>query len=290
MYNVKRRIASLPPISLDIFRDRVQPKPELVEKESDEESSTDTEEDVVSPRQCLFCPQTFDDDTDDCEDALEHMFTDHGLFIPDHTKLLDIECFLGYLATQVRVWHECLHCGTTRESTLAIQSHMKDSGHCMLNLEREPELLEFWEHATDEEGSAQSEIGRTRMVFGNELQLPSGKVVGSREISQRRTKAMRVRDVRLALRADPHSSQPPEPTKKHGHLQLTRRDEMGIQNINSQQRQALVLAAQRSQKSEEIATRAREWSYARQANSQKHDQAHGSLSWAKGGLHNLLPR
>lgn len=257
----------------------------------DEESQSEAEEDAASPRQCLFCVEQFDDDTDGFEDILEHMHTVHGLYIPDQHSLLDLESFLGYLATQVRVWHECLHCGTTRDSTLAIQSHMRDSGHCMLNLDREPELLEFWERTgDDEQGKSLNETDRGKMIFGNELHLHSGKVVGSREGSQRRNKAMRIRDDRLVLSADSRSEQTPAVSKKPGGLQLARRDEMGIVNITSQQRQALVLATQRSQKSQEIATRAREWSNNRQANSQKHDQNHGPLSWAKGGLHNLLPR
>ena len=317
VYNIKRRIASLPPISLDIFKGQVQTNPEFVEKKSRNETveETETDQETISPCQCLFCQQKFDNDTEDLEHTLEHMFTAHGLFIPDQDMISDLECFLGYLATEVRAWHECLFCGITRKSTLAIQSHMRDSGHCMLNLEREPELLEFWEYASDEEGDAPndivrpdselleswecrsdgerstpSDVGRPAIETGNELQLLIGKVVGSRRAPQRRTKPTRVRDVRLALRADPEPSITPEPCKEQRCHQLARRDEMGIQNIGSQQRHALVLAVKRSQKDEAVATRAREWSYAKKANTQKHDQAHGPLSWAKGGMHNLLPR
>ena len=218
------------------------------------------------------------------------MFTAHGLFIPDQTMVSDLACFLGYLATEVRVWHECLYCGTTRKSTLAIQDHMRDSGHCMLNLEREPELWEFWERTSDGEGNALNDVTTPGIEFGKELRLPSEKVVGSRWVPQRRTKATRVRDVCLALRADPEPSTSPEPSKKQSCRQLARRDEMSIQNIDSQQRHALVLAEKRSQKDEAVTIRAREWAYARKANTQKHDQSHGPLSWAKGGAHNLLPR
>jgi pre-60S factor REI1 len=65
---------------------------------------------------------------------------------------------------------------------------------------------------------------------------------------------------------------------------------MGLQNMSSQQRNALVVAVKRSQKEEAMARRAKEWTYARKANDQKHDQNYGALAWAKGGMHNLLPR
>lgn len=301
VYNLKRKIASLPSISLDIFKDQIEKaKPESPKRKGEEKAEEtpaieeSDEEDVGSPRQCLFCPQKFDDDSNEFESTLEHMYTVHGLFIPDPSMISDLESFLGYLATGVRVWHECLYCGTTRNSTQAIQSHMRDSSHCMLNMEREPELLEFWEPRSDGEDDIPSNVAKASAGSGKELQLLSGKKVGSRADPRRR---MRTRDTSLILRNDIEpslsaSSASPGPSEKQsfGHRQLARREEMSLRNIDPQQRHALVLAEKRSQVQESVASRARDWSYARKANKQKHDQAHGPLAWAKGGMHNLLPR
>lgn len=214
-------------------------------------------------------------DTGELSNSIEHMFTAHGLFIPDQAMLSDPASFIGYLATQVRVWHECLYCGTTRTSTLAIQSHMRDSSHCMLNFEREPELLEFWERRANTESST-SNMVRSGTAFG--------QTVGLKSSHQGR---LRARNARLVLQAGPQLYEASTHQSCH---QLARGDAMGLQNVSPQLRQALVLAEKRSQKDEAMANRAKEWTYARKANKQKHDQAHGPLSWAKGGAHNLLPR
>lgn len=293
VYNLKRRIASLPPISLAVFVDQIQTLSEPAGTTEDEHVSgrAEEEEEDISPYQCLFCQRKFDDNIKEFEATLEHMATAHGLFIPDRESITDIESFLGYLATEVRSWHECLYCGTTRDSTLAIQSHMRDSSHCKLNLDREPELLEFWEVASDEDGvflgPAMSGMDRRK---GNTLSTVQTKT--SRLSHQRRAKAARARGTRLALQGGPAESPIPRPRdpQQQSCRQLSRQDEMGIQNVGVQQRHALVLAVKRSQKVEQNATRASEWSYARKANRQKHDQDHGPLSWAKGGAHNLLPR
>ncbi|KAF1979551.1 hypothetical protein BU23DRAFT_522887 [Bimuria novae-zelandiae CBS 107.79] len=284
VYNLKRKIASLPPISLAIFNAQVKLESAPVKTEYREVTAEEEEKEVASPYQCLFCPQKFDDNEEGLESNLDHMSIHHGLFIPDQSMISDLESFLGYLATEVREWHECLYCGTARDSTVAIQSHMRDRGHCKLNLEREPELLDFWDERSDGEDSALARVSN------NQLVLSSGKTMTSRVSQQRRAKAMRARGTQLALWAKPDQRASPRPPKEQSCRQLARRDEMGLQSIGPQQRQALVLAVKRSQKQEEVASRASEWSYARKANKQKHDQAHGPLSWAKGGMHNLLPR
>ncbi len=71
--------------------------------------------------------------------------------------------------------------------------------------------------------------------------------------------------------------------------QLARREEMSILGVSVQQRQALVLAVKKAQRSEAVARRAREWVYAKGANSQKFDQVDNQMKWGKQN-HKLLPR
>jgi len=146
VYNLKRLIVGLPPITFEVFENTIQMQVEAPQAAPVHRSSEVIDEESVSPNQCLFCNVLSDNsDTVGVEEVVKHMFAVHGLFIPDQDRLSDPASFLGYLATQVRVWHECLYCGITRTSTSAVQSHMRDSGHCMLNFEKEPELCEFWE-------------------------------------------------------------------------------------------------------------------------------------------------
>lgn len=106
----------------------------------------------MSAKQCLSYHLSFDDGTEDLEKVVEHMFAAHGLFIPDQTQLSDPADFLGCLTTQTRVWQECLHCGAVGTSTVAIQSHVNDNGHCMFNFEKDPGLSGFWERRIDVQG------------------------------------------------------------------------------------------------------------------------------------------
>jgi pre-60S factor REI1 len=280
---LKRRIASLPPISLAIFNTQLQPEPELF-KEKNKPATAFAEQGTVSPHRCLFCHQKFGINDEGLKHNLEHMSTVHGLFIPDIAMVSHLESFLSYLCTIVREWHECLYCGVTRECTVAIQSHMRDRGHCKLNLDTEPELLGFWED------TSKVIHGRTANRPGTELVLSSNEPIPSKLPYRRRAKASRANGERLVSHSVPTSRNPRLSSTNHECLQLARRDELGLQSLPAQQRQALILAVKRSQKEEAVASRASEWSYAKKANKQKHDQSHGPLAWAKGGMHNLLPR
>lgn len=286
VYNLKRRIASLPPIPLSVFKGQIQTsvKPAVAILQHSRSETTEKAHEST-PNQCLFCP--FDNDDKEGSVVIEHMFAAHGFFVPDQTMLSDPTSFLGYLAIQVREWHECLYCGVTRTSTLAIQDHMKDSSHCKLNFDKEPELLEFWERENDTPSEVAAHWGST---VGAELRLASRKAMTLSNPRRAAFQTRRARQKPVALTTESDVSQPQDLLANPQCRQLLRRNEQGIQNISSQQRHALTVAARRSQKEEAAAKQAKELIYARKANDQKHDQAYGPLSWAKGGMHNLLPR
>ncbi|KAF1924436.1 uncharacterized protein M421DRAFT_72495 [Didymella exigua CBS 183.55] len=291
IYNLKRRISSLSPITLEVYENKIQTPIEPPQAAREHNVVKAINDQSPSPNQCLFCHLRFDDNgADEVGEIVEHMAFAHGLFIPDQDLLSSQASFLGYLATQIRVWHECLYCETSRTSTTAIQSHMRDSGHCMLNFEKEPELCEFWERRSG--GGAHPTSPGTKLTRrgGQELHLLSGKTVGSKSFRRPKIPATGATNVCLALPVGPESSGHHDPSRHQTCHQLSRRDEMGIQNISFQQRHGLVVAVKRSQNQEAMARRAKEWTSARKANDQKHDQNYGALAWAKGGMHNLLPR
>jgi pre-60S factor REI1 len=285
---------------LDAFNIQVEKKINISEastrsssSSSDEEVSDNEDEQHASPFQCLFCSLSFASDDVGFATNLEHMLAAHGMSIPDQEMVVDMQSLVGYLAVEVRAWHECIYCGATKPSTLGIQSHMRDKGHCLLNLDREPELLDFWESPFDGEGGAALEQERPINLSATEIRFASGRVIGSRHATPAIKKASRKQA--LAMRALPPSSEEaesslltiaPQPASSR---QLGRREEMSIVGVSAQQRQALVLAEKKAQRSEAVARRAREWVYAKAANSQKFDQADNQMKWGKQN-HKLLPR
>lgn len=297
---------------------------------SEEEDISDNE-DTASPFQCLFCNQDFEQDDAGFTSNLEHMRSAHGMHIPGPDKIFDMQSFVAYLATEIRTWHECLYCGATKPSTQSIQSHMRDKGHCSLNFDREPELLDFWEprlggaeddgleygleHKHEEEpGQGQ----RSTLLSETEIRFASGKVVGSRHgapSSKKPSKKHRSTTApsdALPASENAESSQSSQAItqtaqssqsvqamqalleaigpQKATSITLSRADEQSLTGITAQQRQAVMMAVKKAQRSEAMARRAREWVYAKGANSQKFDQLDSSkMKWGKQN-HKLLPR
>lgn len=295
VYNVKRKIASLSPITLDAYKSKIEVKEDVrassSENEHDEVSNEGTEE-VATPFQCLFCNQEFGEDDVGFDQNLYHMGSSHGLDIPDAEFVEDMQSLVGYLSTEVRVWHECVYCGATKPTTASIQSHMRDTNHCQLNLDREPELAEFWAPTSS---SDEEETTSKRDLSDKEMILESGRVIASRRAGPRR-KVHRKRNT-MALTA-PVSASPeksesePKATaeaQQSTGRQIARREQMGIIGISDQQRHALALAEKKAQRSEDVARRARDWVNNRGANLQKYDQIDTTGFKGKQN-HKLMPR
>ncbi|EPE32325.1 C2H2 and C2HC zinc finger [Glarea lozoyensis ATCC 20868] len=246
VYNLKRRIAELPSLSLEDFENKVKPArlaeasveasgfsrtclacaksyhnpkswdnhcktlshakkteespsknssspttAELSDKGLDYEGEDEGEDEIsgeadaeFDPADCLFC----DIQSSDPESNIQHMHKAHGLFIPDQDRLTDIETFLAYLHTIIADFHECLYCGSTKSTTEATRSHMRDRGHCMLNFDSEGELSMFWEQSDE---ASSTEANKASSIDDNGLHLPSGKTLvhrnGPRQQSQQST-------------------------------------------------------------------------------------------------------
>ncbi|KAK7573205.1 hypothetical protein V3481_018383 [Fusarium oxysporum f. sp. vasinfectum] len=117
----------------------------------DERSSTDDEtgdENETSgsavpefdSTKCIIC--THNDESFD--KSLIHMETAHGLRIPfrDHL-IVDLETVIWYLYFLVATYRECIYCGTRRRTVEGIQQHMRDKGHCRVELT--DEMQEFYD-------------------------------------------------------------------------------------------------------------------------------------------------
>jgi pre-60S factor REI1 len=308
VYNLKRRMASLPPISADTYADNVatslvsskQESLDAASSSSEEEHAEESDkfEDLIGEQVqincCLFCTK----DSDSLETNLEHMSSEHGLYIPEIEHLSSLETIVGYLRTVITEYNECLYCGTIKQSAEGIRRHMLDKGHCMINLEREPELLEFWEFSdsdgydTDEEEAPKSrprktDTAATRDLSQGEYTLPSGKVVGSKS----KAREARFFARRTALAAKETSSQmitegPIDNTDKtssadpaesvirtEGGTQdraVAVRDAVGLVGVSEQQMRSLITVQRKMQRQQAIVLASAAWAGEKGGTHQKH--------------------
>ncbi|SMY27709.1 unnamed protein product [Zymoseptoria tritici ST99CH_1A5] len=206
VYNVKRRMATLPPITPEQYDQVHEAKPskpvsqdgvvstsivpELEAATTAEDLAEDDEEDenvVLDPANCLFCTSFHSE----VSENLVHMTAAHGFTIPNLSTIqTDLETFISYLSLVVNKYHECLHCGHVKHSAQAVRAHMSDKGHRKLDLSENSEYLDFWDKSDGEddeefeEDQMKHDAGGTVRLSNTELRLPSGEIVTSRHGDQ----------------------------------------------------------------------------------------------------------
>ncbi|KAJ9151182.1 C2H2 type zinc finger-containing protein [Pleurostoma richardsiae] len=142
---------------------------------SELQSSTSTESPTPVPsskasapaltlKSCLFC--NYDSPT--VALSAIHMERIHGMFIPEKQYLVDLEGLLKALQERIQEFHECLYCGKVKSTAFAVQTHMRDKGHCKIPYTTEEEQLiigEFYDFRSsysdeeDEDSEDESETG-----------------------------------------------------------------------------------------------------------------------------------
>lgn len=94
-----------------------------------------------SLKTCIFCNY----DSPNPSLNAHHMEKIHGMFIPEKQYLVDLDGLLSKLQQQVFELHECLYCGKVKADKFAVQTHMRDIGHCKIPYTTEGEQLEIGE-------------------------------------------------------------------------------------------------------------------------------------------------
>lgn len=287
-YNLKRRVANLPPISEEIFNSKVQALSNLDRTESDqndkkkqltkkelrrrekeallekkrqllkiaeqnalkrmaEQKETTKQEEVREQKeveevedekgdeeelteeqlseklmqqkidnrvdipltQCFFCTNNKSFETVDCN--LDHMFKNHGFYIPERKYLVDRDGLLEYIAEKIGLGNVCIVCNFEGRSLEAVRAHMLAKRHCRIPYEEEDEKLEIsqfynftstyekhikaedegdeedWEDVDSEEEEAvgDEDIPEDYLYHdGIELHLPTGIKVGHRSLQR----------------------------------------------------------------------------------------------------------
>jgi len=163
---------------------RPQPPRDLQADDDDSEA----EDDDFDASACLFCREL----SKSPGENVQHMRDEHGLYIPDVEDLSSLDSLINYLHYIIIRQKECIYCGAAKQSSEAVRGHMVDKGHCMLNLENEPELLEFWDLSDDDDADDEpSRFSSSKDEGEGEYTLPSGKVIATRA---------KARSTRLATR------------------------------------------------------------------------------------------
>ncbi|KAK6068231.1 hypothetical protein SCUP515_09726 [Seiridium cupressi] len=145
--------------------------------------------------QCIFCNLTLSE----FDANLEYMVKGHGLFIPNRQHLIvDLETLVGYFHLAIFSYCECLYCGSQKASREAVQSHMRDKGHCRFDVaHQDSEFRDFYDLAGSDSGEGrddnddiQSDPSKQEAAVQGHPQLlqvdrgfvrlPSGKVLAER--------------------------------------------------------------------------------------------------------------
>lgn len=317
VYNMKRRVAELHPVSFETFQDpandgrnkkatpdRSHPSSsQAVHQPADGRTSSDDDSDesyveVEQPEQCLFCHV----ESGTIENNIDHMASSHGFKIPDRDRLAtDIETFLLYLSFLIGRFHSCLYCGQERRSSEAVRAHMLAKGHCMLDLSPNSEHWDFWKPDEDDA------LEYAQMVSETEIHLASGAVASSRQSHQPKARSTRKktaadeemaavnqkpgddeprRDGETSVVQTTHprggDSAPEQSSATVPHTQaLAVRDEMGIVGLSSAQRRSLAVVQKRMAARENRNRNEARWTLEKFENTQKQRK----LKMSRSGVH-----
>jgi pre-60S factor REI1 len=190
-----------------------------------------------------------------------------------------MESFLGYLAVIVFEYNECLYCGLGKGTVDGVQTHMRDKGHCMIKMNAESELLDFWELSdSGDEGSNKDEEPTKSAAIklsDTEMRLPSGVVINSRSdttqirakpgLAQSRSRGSQYRTKRDEMRAitatenqETADTQPKRPSHSNDR-RVAVRGEMGLIGVPENQRRALQITEKKMARREAVAKAAQRY-------------------------------
>lgn len=297
VYDIKRRMAAPPPISKEryvedvataLVKSKISSSATKVVQVSAESPTQTPELEPEEPEddgnaenyieRCLFCTEGFEN----LDLSFKHMASKHGLYIPDLEHLSSLESMLRYLGTVITQHFECLYCGISKYSAKGIRRHMLDKGHCMINLEREPELLEFWDFSDSERDGDKEQVKwddlKVIVIDSSHSQrlLPSGKVAMTKAKARegrrlpRKLASSGGEPNQLVITQDskqiedmPESMDEletiMEPLIASNNRTMSKRDATGLIGISNQQLQSLVTLERKTQRQAALVRASASW-------------------------------
>lgn len=189
VYNTKRRVAGLQPISETVWEEKLAKirsqqahvQSEIAARTEPSTSVPKTKREFVPPP-CDQLTSFFDNRRyDSLEETLAHMSSNHSFFIPYFEWVSDWSGLMAHLCTRVIVNHQCITCGKKFRSAIAVQGHMADSGHTRINLDDEDFLGDiegFYDFSMKDDVMDDLDFLEDGSVL-----LPSGNVLTHRDYS-----------------------------------------------------------------------------------------------------------
>ncbi|CAG97865.1 Rei1p [Kluyveromyces lactis] len=95
----------------------------------------------IPETECLFTGKKYKT----FEENLDHMFRDHGFYIPEQKYLVDKSGLFKYFSEKIGLGNMCFCCSYQGRSLEAVRAHMLSKKHCRIPYETEAEKLEISE-------------------------------------------------------------------------------------------------------------------------------------------------
>lgn len=123
------------------------PQPSAQGQDDQDGTSTEDSSATTGPKSeiswtvnsCIFCNYN----SPSAPLNAHHMERFHGMFVPEKSYLVDLEGLLQYLLERVHEGHQCLSCYKVKTTAFAVQTHMRDKGHCKIPFVTEEEQLDI---------------------------------------------------------------------------------------------------------------------------------------------------
>ncbi|KAL5600933.1 hypothetical protein BROUX41_005767 [Berkeleyomyces rouxiae] len=108
---------------------------EMTAKELEASSNSST----APVETCLFCNLV----SSDIDANVLHMERTHGTIIPEKPYLVDLSGLITHLYKRIQEDMACLVCLKVKSNAFAVQTHMRDTSHCMIPFTTEEEQLDI---------------------------------------------------------------------------------------------------------------------------------------------------
>lgn len=95
------------------------------------------------------------------------------MFIPEKPFLVNLDGLIAFLQEKVYEYHQCLFCNKVKSTIFAVQTHMKDKGHCKIPFTSEEEQLEigdFYDFRSTYTDGESSDEDEEEEVIGTRIQ------------------------------------------------------------------------------------------------------------------------
>ncbi|OLN85337.1 Cytoplasmic 60S subunit biogenesis factor REI1-like protein 1 [Colletotrichum chlorophyti] len=111
-----------------------------INRESDSMTPVPSKSEIAwTTKSCLFCNY----ESPSVPLNAHHMERFHDMFIPEKPYLVDLEGLLQHLQERIHEGHQCLYCFKTKKTAFAVQTHMRDKGHCKIPYDTEEVQLDI---------------------------------------------------------------------------------------------------------------------------------------------------